>query len=295
MSAYGRRWKEVNLVVFTIYVDDSGTSPDQKLAVASALIIPAIKIPRIDQLWERLREKHGFRYLHAAELASPRRKEQYAGWSDDKVDQVLARARQIIKSNSTAGYAFVVNKEMFDSTTPAEWKVKGGQNHYTWALRTLLQFLIHWSVERNLAHPFEWVFDNAVGRDRDEIEMLMAQFDSLQPGAFEGHYSFRCKANVPCLQGADILAWSTYSQGCETLFGTPASPFATACLLDWRGRQKDDWLMVRTYNEDALRQAVKDDESDLEATRVRNEWYQKWTAGLQSRRASRPKREKCPC
>jgi uncharacterized protein DUF3800 len=296
MSAYGSKWKEVTLVVFTVYVDDSGTSPSQKLAVASALIIPAIRIPRIDQLWDGFRAKHGFRYIHASEMASPHRKEQYADWPDDKVDQVLARARRIIRANSTAGYAFVVDKKMFNSSTPTQWRAEGGQNHYTWALRTLLQVLIRWHGERKLATPFEWVFDNAVGRDRDEIEMLMAQFDSLHPGRFEGHYSFRCKANVPCLQGADILAWSTYSMACETFFGTPrANPFAERSLQDWRGRLNDEWLMVRTYDEKALQLAIEDDERDPSATRERTAWYRKWSASVQSRKASRPKREKCPC
>ena len=54
MSAYGGKWKEVTPVVFTVYVDDSGTSPDQKLAVASALIVPAIRIPRIEYAMGRV-------------------------------------------------------------------------------------------------------------------------------------------------------------------------------------------------------------------------------------------------
>ena len=126
MSAYGRRWKEVTLVVFTVYVDDSGTSPDQKLAIASALIIPAIRIKRIDQLWDAFRAKHGFSYIHASEMASPHRRGQYANWSDDKVGRVLARARQIIKTNSVAGIAFAIDKQMFDSETPAQWRNEGG-------------------------------------------------------------------------------------------------------------------------------------------------------------------------
>lgn len=295
MSAYGRKWKEVTLVVFTVYVDDSGTSPGQKLALASALIVSAIRIPRIDQLWDGFRAKHGLRYIHASEMASPYRKEQYADWSDDKVDQVLARARQIIKTNSIAGYAFVVDKKSFDSVTPAQWRAEGGQNHYTWALRTLLQVLFRRYDNPTLDPPFEWVFDNAVGRDRDEIEMLMAQFDNIWPGKFEGHYSFRCKANMPCLQGADILAWSTYSQACETFFGTPASPFAEKSLQDWRGRQADTWLTVRTFDEKALRSTVEDDLRDPEAHQVRTEWYRKWNANARIRKASRPKRDKCPC
>lgn len=85
--------------------------------------------------------------------------------------------------------------------------------------------------------------------------------------------------HLPCLQGADILAWSTCSFACETLFGTPSSPFAEKSLQDWRGRQVDEWLMVRTYDEEALRLAIEDDERDPSATRERTAWYQKWGSG----------------
>ena len=247
-------------------------------------------------LWDGFREKHGFSYLHASEMASPHRKGQYNLWSDDKVGKVLSRARQIIKTNSVAGISFAVDKQMFNSETPAQWRVAGGENHYTWAFRTLLQHLIRWHGSRSLTEPFEFVFDNATGRDRDEIEMLMGQFDSVYPGKFEGHYSFRCKANVPCLQGADILAWSTYSQDCETFFETqPANRFAEESMQDFRGRMSEEWLTVLSYDVDALRATVEDDRRDPEATQVRAKWHQNWRKRLQARKSSRPKREKCPC
>ena len=46
LSAYGTKWKKANLVMFTVYVDDSGTADDQKTVVAAALIVPARKSRR---------------------------------------------------------------------------------------------------------------------------------------------------------------------------------------------------------------------------------------------------------
>jgi hypothetical protein len=37
--------------VFTVYIDDSGTAPDQQVAIASGLIIPAIKAEALDKEW----------------------------------------------------------------------------------------------------------------------------------------------------------------------------------------------------------------------------------------------------
>jgi hypothetical protein len=295
MSAYGRRWKELTLVVFSVYVDDSGTDPQQKVAVAAALIVPAIKIQRIEALWETFREKYGFKYLHASELASSHRKGQYGHWSDHKAGLVLSRARQITKANVAAACAFSIKKESFDRVTPRQWKIQGGQNHYTWAFRTLLDHLIRWREARGIVKPFEWVFDNANGRDRDEIEMLMAQFEVDHPGHFEGRYSFRCRANVPCLQAADLLAWSTYSISREIFVRASADPFAVRSMQDFRNYQNGDWLTCLTYAEEQLRQTIDDDLRNAEAVRVRDEWYKNWQAGSQARKTARPKREKCPC
>lgn len=295
VSAYGRHWKEVNLAVFTIYVDDSGTDPKQKVAIAAALIVPAKQIERIQAIWDSFRNKYGFDYLHAAEIATPRRKGQYERWSDAQVDSALSRARRITMQYASAAYAFAVKKSDFDRNTPQQWRTEGGQNHFTWAFRTLLDNLIRWRIQRKVNAPFEWIFDNADGRDRDEIEMLMAQFEYLHPGHFDGHYSFRCKANVPCLQASDLLAWSTYSVVRAIYGGVPASPFALKSMQEFRAHQQGEWLQCLTFDQGALKKAVAEDSRNPEASRTREEWYKKWRSTLPVRKSSRPQREKCPC
>lgn len=295
VSAYGSRWKEVNLAMFTIYVDDSGTDPNQKLAVASALIVPAIQIPRIDSLWQSFRKKEGFNYLHAAEIATRYRKEQFAGWDDAKARHVFHRARQITMKHSSAAYVFAIDKKTFDREAPPDWKGPGGENHYTWAFRTLLHQLINWHRNHNLTGPYEFVFDNATGKDRDEIEMLMSQFDLEYPGWLEGHYSFRCKANVPCLQAADILAWTSYSLGLSFFFGSPQNQFALESMQDFRAYREGEWLTYLTYDQTRFREVVAADISDSEGTRKRAEWHTKWKEEIKTRRRTRPRAEKCPC
>jgi hypothetical protein len=295
VSAYGHRWQEVNLAAFSIYVDDSGTSSDQPLAVASALIVPAAQIARISALWKSFREKHGFSYLHASEMATPNRKGQYAGWSDDKVRLVLSRARQIIKMHSTSAFVWAIHKDVFDRETPTEWRDTGGENHYTWAVRSLLRKLIAWHREHAVTGPFEFTFDNAVGRDRDEIEMVMAEVESECPGWIEGHYSFRCKANVPCLQGADLLAWSAYSLGRLMFLDIPASTFAVESMRDFRTHRKQEWLNYLTYDQEHFKQVIATDLNDAAGALRRQQWHQQWISDLKVGRTRRPPSEKCPC
>jgi len=60
----GARWKDVFLAMFMVYIDDSGTDPQQHVAIATALIIPATRITALDGEWKRLTEKEGFTDFH---------------------------------------------------------------------------------------------------------------------------------------------------------------------------------------------------------------------------------------
>lgn len=50
------------MAFFSMYLDDSGTTPDQKVAVASALIVPAAQIRRLENEWNNLKKKEEFSY-----------------------------------------------------------------------------------------------------------------------------------------------------------------------------------------------------------------------------------------
>jgi len=52
VSARGTRWKKVHLAMFTVYVDDSGTDPNQAVAIASAWVIPGPQIIRLESEWD---------------------------------------------------------------------------------------------------------------------------------------------------------------------------------------------------------------------------------------------------
>jgi hypothetical protein len=164
--------------MFTIFVDDSGSDPKQPVAVAAALIVPAIQIPSLDKQWKGLTERYGFSDLHISECVARNPKSDFAGWDDDKVEKVLSRARQIIKRHTSKAFAFTIHKDDFDAEAPAEWRKIGGQNHYTWAFRNAVVSILNWARLRGIPGPFEYVFDWAAKPERDEIEMLMAQFES---------------------------------------------------------------------------------------------------------------------
>jgi hypothetical protein len=261
--------------MFTVYVDDSGTASAQKVAVAGALIIPALRIRALDSSWKSFTDKYGFTDLHASECAALNPK-SYPEWTENKVRKVFSRARQITKQHSSKAFSFTIHKEDFDVLAPTEWREVAGESYYTWSFRTLLHQMFRWHHERQLSTPFEFVFDHAEGRDRKEIEMLMAQFESVYPERFEGHYSFRKRKDVPGLQCADLLAWTCYARSRFTFNNVPMNEIARESFSDFSNHPDPHWLDALTYEREALRTAISLDRSDVNAERMRREWYQNY-------------------
>jgi hypothetical protein len=57
LVSYWGAWNKVYLAMFTAYVDDSGTDPNQAVAIASAWIIPGRQIIRLEKEWDTLKKK----------------------------------------------------------------------------------------------------------------------------------------------------------------------------------------------------------------------------------------------
>lgn len=281
LSAYGSKWREVNLIMFTAYVDDSGTASTQPVASAGILIVPAIQIPQLENDWESFKQEFDFNCFHSSECAAQNYKSEFGKWDGEKVKRAFTKVRRIIKKRTSKAFSFAIHKDDFDAEAPAHWKETGGRNHYTWAMRSVLHQLIRWCNGNSLKAPLEFVFDWAEDNDKLEIEMLMAQFDSTYPGKFIGHYSFRRRCLVPALQCADVLAWSSSAFGRFAFRGTPLLPLAEECILDFITYEDEKWLSALSFTRESLRQTAQMDDPTGKAESERKEWLAKW---LESRK-----------
>jgi hypothetical protein len=84
--------------MFTFYADDSGTSPDQPVAIATVLIVPNAQIPRLENEWTTLKEKEGFSFFHTSEFVHRNPKSEFADWAKEKQEGVLRRPWLCAKS-----------------------------------------------------------------------------------------------------------------------------------------------------------------------------------------------------
>jgi hypothetical protein len=129
VSLWGKRWKKVHLAMFTVYIDDSGTAPEQKVAIATALIIPAKRIVALEREWDALKKREGFTSFHMAEFSARNQKSGFADWPEPKRERVYRQVRAITKKYGVAAVTFAVYKKDYDEVVPEDMRNTAGRFH----------------------------------------------------------------------------------------------------------------------------------------------------------------------
>lgn len=281
VSYWGSRWREINLVMaglYTNYVDDSGTDPNQRIAVASGLIIPGARIPALQREWDSLKIKEEFSDFHTSEFVARNPKSDFADWTDAKHSRVFSRVRQICKKYGVKCVAFSVLKKDYDEVVPPDMKKYWGKYHYTWAMR---QFIV-WmhNKERSLSGaPLEYVFDYMKTSDprRKEIEKVMQQAEDMSgnTGEFK-HFGFRPRNEIPGLQCADLLAWLAYQTSLQVFCKKPMNPHAKIAWDDFDEHPQNGWRTVRTVRRDGLHFLVQKERATGDSITRFKKWEERY-------------------
>ena len=260
--------------MFTIYVDDSGTSPSQSVALAAGLIIPASQIESLDAEWEIFLKREGFNDFHAAKCAYRNYKSQFAKWEMKKVKRVIRRVREITKKYSVKAYSFAIRKCDYDEIITDELRATGGLYHYTWAIRHLISAVDMSTDKVNISVPVEYVFDwmDEGSPSRKEVETVMAQAESIRPGRYKGHYSFRRREEIPGLQCADMLAWSCYKFAIFVYDKIPLTEIGETSFWDFENFQDGEWMSAVAQKREDLKIWVQNEINDPRSQERRRQW-----------------------
>jgi hypothetical protein len=251
--------------VFTLYIDDSGTSPAHKIAVAAVWIAPYRQWLKFDSEWKRVQEKEGFECFHTAECVASNPKSEFKDWDKEKKRRVIERLRQITKKYVSRGVCYALYKKDFDEVVTGEFRETVGRYHYTIAIRSMLENVKKWRSTRPLSDKFEFVFDWMEPRDvrRSEIEQLMRLASKATDareawGIEEGSHSFHKRCSVLPLQTADLLAWSFFQVARYRYEGTPVNEFARETLQDFGKHDGGGgkWLDTRIWRKEKIKEWV---------------------------------------
>ena len=247
LSSKGLNWNKGYIVPFTVYFDDSGTDPNQPVANASGLIIPAKRILALEGEWAALKKKEGFGDFHTSEFVARNRDSEFANWDDAKHKRVFRRVREITKKYGAQVFSFSVRKIDYNECVPREIRKYSGEYHYSFAIRQVSMFAQIWRSEKGISEPYEWLFDWMEKKDptRKEIERMFEEMEHLnrQHGGAQHEYThldFRTRASLAGLQCADLLAWTNYNFSLQQwkLLKRPLHPFAKLAWDDFAAKPK---------------------------------------------------------
>jgi hypothetical protein len=288
LSAWGKRWREVQLVMFTAYIDDSGSDPSQPVAHATALVIPGGQLQALERHWQSLQSKGQFGDFHTSVFVARNHKTEFANWSDKQQKKVFLRVRHIIKKFGVKIFSFTVHKKDYDEIVPSDFRKYIGKYHYSWAIRQTVAHLVQWRRSCGMQSPLEFVFDWMKPSDphRQEIDVVMEQAERVANefglvGEYT-NYSFRHRKEIPGLQCVDCVAWTCYQYGLLMHRNKPLHPFAEAAWRDFCGHRSSplktgglmDWFSAATIMRDDLQQWVNDELADGKSLARFKAWEQ---------------------
>lgn len=263
--------------LYTAYLDDSGTDPRQKIAIATGLIIPASKIVALEDEWNELKEKWGFSCFHMSEFSARNGKKEprFATWNDYQHKRVYQRVRTITKKYGVKTVSFAVHKDDYDMVVPHEIRQWAGMFHYTWAVRQFITWIDgHWR-RTHTDQPLQYVFDNMKSGDerRVEIEKVMDQAAALSDREKEyANYAFRCRCDLPGLQCADVLAWIAYQVALLAFMHKPLVSDAEIGWRDFDNHRISQWRDSKAVLRPALEKWVRDETVSGKALARYRQW-----------------------
>jgi Protein of unknown function (DUF3800) len=251
------RWREVYLSLFSVFVDDSGTAPDQQVAISTCLIIPAKRIVALESEWNTLKIKEGFDCFHTSEFSARNYKSEFAKWDDEKHKRVFTRVRSIVKKFGVKCLSFAVNKKDYDDVIPAEFK-EHFKDHYSWAVYYVVRICARWRAESGVRNPYQWIFDYMKPSDlkRKEIEKIMEMAEDMassngRPGEYK-NFTFGERCDYPGLQCVDVLAWSCYQIALHAFTKKGYHPNAEVAASDFDEHMGGGWMDCITIKREDL-------------------------------------------
>lgn len=286
LSAYGSKWSERYLAMYTIYIDDSGSDRSQKVVVACGLVIAAVQIVRMEKEWNSFLEKEGITEFHTSECLARNPKSEFAAWDEERVARVFARVGQMTIKFASRAFCILIHKDLYDEVMPLEMRERVG-SYYTWALSSLLGMGDDFSKKYDV--PMEYVFDNADNKTKREVDEAVEYADLRFPGqySFAGHYSFRNRKDIPTLQAADFFAWNCFQQGRRARLGSTIHPLAAETYEAFAKAKGGEWVDVQSLNREGIERWVKEKYKSPE-----DEELKKFKEDAKASRMSIPKQKK---
>lgn len=290
LSAYGSGWNKRYLGMFTTFMDDSGTAPEHKVAIAVGIVFPTQQLLRFETEWATFLAKERISDFHSSECFARNQHSPFATWDDCKVKRVFARVRQMTFKYSITGFCIAILKQDYEEVAPPDVKEAMGHSYYTWAASSVLGLAYDWATAKMV--PMEYVFDNADKSVKDEIEAAIAFSERTHGDHFAGHYSFRKRKEVPALQAIDLFAWTCFQQARGARLNIPLHAIVQDSAIDYERAKNGDWRVVQSLNRAGIEKWIGDIRDDPRTKEIIV--FKKARMAAKKARSSKPTKRKNP-
>src|SRR6266446_2961837 len=98
--------------MLTAYIDDSGTSANDGVAVAAGYIASTHMWEIFETRWKTLLSKYGVSHIHRAELENFRG--EFGNWTPERRTEFIKKAHAIIHRCTYAGFGLALIKSDYD-------------------------------------------------------------------------------------------------------------------------------------------------------------------------------------
>jgi hypothetical protein len=217
---------------FQVCCDDSGTDANTPVAVAACYIASKEQWNGFVRNWDEVREREEFDVFHMSEfMARPEAGHKpFCDWDNTKKDRVYRKLASIINTRILRGFAVAVPKAPFDRFVFQEFKDGFAADHYTLAIRTMLDLICDWREANQIYDLMQYVFDRG-SLSQDRIEQIWKSESKLNSNLTAARYGmtptgimFEDDALFKPLQAADIFGWQVQNHMRRTaMIGIPTT------------------------------------------------------------------------
>jgi hypothetical protein len=223
----------------TVYVDDSGTEPNQKIAAASFCVSTVDRWQEFLKAWNKIALREGFelKHFHMTEFAACRpchpcqqclsgnksaREHPWQRWSDEKRESVLRRMAKALVKHVEFGVGHSYTKTDYDEhvrNSPARQLANGpvGDEYVTFAVQRCGGSLAQWRAATGRRDRLKFVFDSSSTKEKKEIAEVF--FGAANDGQQivngieqwfnpEEGVAYESRKVTHQLLSADMLAWT---------------------------------------------------------------------------------------
>jgi hypothetical protein len=238
-SDRGKGWKFVIIDGLTVYVDDSGSNAESKVAAAAFCVSTVKNWQELLKKWGKIASDAGFdlKDFHMTEFAACRcdslcqqckqgkttsLDHPWQKWSETKRKSVLTRMAKAMIKYVEFGVGHAVTKPDYDehvrnSDARAVAIEPIGDEYFTFAVQRCGDSLAEWRANQSRMVPLKFVFDLASKREKTEIASVFFSGIEGAPQYKNGveqwltpdqGVSYESRKTTHQLLAADILAWT---------------------------------------------------------------------------------------